>query len=77
MTYEYRTHGDFPCKRMDLEAMGTYPDIVLKLNSDETKIKHGKTWIEIGIFAPNISEAEAIRQISKALKCSSNQLLLF
>lgn len=76
MNYEYRTHGEFPCKRMDLEAMGSYPDIVLKI-SNKSKISYGNTWIEISIFTDEITETEALKQIAKALNISSNKLILF
>ena len=76
MTYTYRTNGDFPCKKMDLEATGDYPDIVLQVTPYDPSVKQGRTWIEIKLFAPKITEAMALTAIAKALKVKTAQIVL-
>jgi hypothetical protein len=76
MTYVYRTNGDFPCKKMDLEATGDYSDIVLQVTPYTPSVKQGRTWIEIKLFAPKITEAMAITAISKALNVKTTQIIL-
>ena len=77
MKYEYRTGGDFPCKYMDLEAMGDYQDVVLQVSPYETKIKQTKKCLTIYIFAPQVTEAEAIKQIARALKIKQSQIIFY
>jgi hypothetical protein len=75
MRYEYRTHGDFPCRKMDLESLGTQPDIVLRL-SERPGVVHSTTCIDIKISADTITEGMALNAIAKALNTSVNNLLL-
>lgn len=77
MRYEYRTYGNFPCRKMDLEAIGGYKDIVLIADPHGSFVKEGNKYIEIHVFAPRITEDEAIKQIAKALNVKQSQILLF
>jgi hypothetical protein len=76
MNYEYKQHGDFPCKYMDLEALGKYPDIVLTIDT-ENRIDKYPNCIDIYINTPSITEKDALQHVAKALQINQNQLIFY